>query len=353
MLVFAAVMLAGRGALASPELDAAREAYLKGSFKLALLRLAEAERSPKTTEDDVVRILWYRGACFHAQGRTADAGKAFDGLLRLRPLYEPDRLEAPPDLRAVFDARARAWQEQHGVTFGDPSVEGRTIALQLSGNVAAAPVVMLFVRAAGEVQFRELPMGVQGTRAAVSLDEKQLWEEAGRAGAFELVLEGRSARGVPISRRGDAVQPVRLPVTPDVVQAARAALTPPPPAVTAPPPEPVKPARPPESVQPAPSTEKEPSRLPLVAGGGLLAAGGVLLGLAVLTGLLDGASWLTFAATRQFIVENHRQALTVQPLYNASFVAGYTLPIAAVGLLVVALALLGAGGVVLLVRMLV
>ena len=44
------------GATATPDLGAAEALYKRGDFRVALVKLADAEHSPRLTEDDVIRI---------------------------------------------------------------------------------------------------------------------------------------------------------------------------------------------------------------------------------------------------------------------------------------------------------
>lgn len=79
---------------AHPNLDAARQAYEDGSFRVALSRLTVAEQDPTLTRGQLVQLQWIRAASFHALGQVVDATRALDLLLLLDPLHEPSLADA-------------------------------------------------------------------------------------------------------------------------------------------------------------------------------------------------------------------------------------------------------------------
>ena len=144
-----AVLLAAAPALAHPDVDAGRALYKRGNFKQALVKLKDAERSPSLTEEDLLEVRWLKAASHQAAGQGKLAEAEFDALLDLRPLYEPDRLQAPPDLRALFQQRAVAWQSKSSIQVGDVRPAGAQLEVTVGGPPALAAQVALFVRAPG------------------------------------------------------------------------------------------------------------------------------------------------------------------------------------------------------------
>jgi hypothetical protein len=301
-------------AAAHPDVDAGKQAFLKGEFRPALARLEEAERSPSVTEDDLVDIHWYRGASFHALGKKADADKAFDALLLVRPLFAPNKMETPPDIRAAFKKRVDAYQKVHGITVAAPTLSTATISVTWDGPGAAdVASVVVFARAPGDVRYVQADGAVEGKGAAALVKDSALWERVAKAGKLQLAVETRNGHGTPVARGGDAMQPLSLDVTPEQAQAAVEAVKPPP--------EPVR-------TDPAPPSQTDGSAKPAEAapsGGSpvrtiLLAAGAVLLGLAVLplvvgvlslvgligSALLFGITWYQFG---QFGADKERASL--------------------------------------------
>ncbi|MEW5854024.1 MAG: tetratricopeptide repeat protein, partial [Myxococcota bacterium] len=205
---------------AHPDVDAAKEAFARGEFRQALSKLERAERSPSKTEEDVVDMYWYRGASFHALGRTDDANRAFDALLELRPLYQPDKYESSPDLRAAFQSRATLYQQQKGVMLGPPSLDGATLSVPIIARAEKVSSVVVFVRTSGSVTYQSftLPLVERGAQGVVG--NRDFWQQAARVGSLDLVLEARNPGGVPLARAGDAVRPLEFKLTPAQLNAA-------------------------------------------------------------------------------------------------------------------------------------
>ncbi|MEW5848700.1 MAG: hypothetical protein AB2A00_07785 [Myxococcota bacterium] len=261
---------------AHPDLDAAKAALQRGEHRAALVSLERAERSPEITEEELVELHWTRGATYFQLGKTAEADRSFDALLTLRPLFEPNRLETPPDLRAAFRARAEAYQREKGVSVGAPRLEGKDLVVGLSGNVRDVGKVVAFVRAAGEATYRSFDVPLTGAVGRAPLAKLDLWEELARSGKLEVVVEARNRRGVPVARNGDAVKPLELPVPaaqssavikeltpkpePPPVAATPPVTAPPPPVVAAPPSAP--PASPPPAASPPAAAKPAPESAP-------------------------------------------------------------------------------------------
>ncbi|MEW5849247.1 MAG: hypothetical protein AB2A00_10555, partial [Myxococcota bacterium] len=226
-----------------------RAAYLDGDLRTALYRLTEAQRAAEVDEDDLVVIHWYSGASLYGLGRPRAADDAFDALLRIRPLYAPDRMETPPDLRAAFSARARLYQQQNGVTFGLPTLRGANITVPLSGPIDAVARLVLFARPAGTPTYRSFDLTLEKQEGTAIIGDRAIWENALKKGKLEIVLEARRDNGVPLSRAGDGTHPLEVPLTPQQCEAALSALTAPPPS-----PAPAPPTPPAPSPRPAPAS---------------------------------------------------------------------------------------------------
>lgn len=303
-LVLCCLAFASTSASAHPDVDAGKAAYARGEYRPALARLEEAERSPNVTEDDLVDIHWFRGASFYALGKKDDANKSFDELVALRPLYTPNKLETPPDVRAAFKKRVDAWQKVHGINVGAPVIDAANLTVPLDGKLTDADHLQVYARPGGQKSFKQFALPIADGKAVGPLGYAPLWELSGKAGALELVLEVQNVRGTPIARSGDAKEPLSLPVSKEQVDAAVTQLKPP-----APPPD----QKPPEqatdsgaqktnpdgtSAAPGKPEGKKSSPLAGILGGG----GGVLLGLTVIglvmvlvTGIAAASSWTGFA----------------------------------------------------------
>ncbi|MBI5495556.1 MAG: hypothetical protein HY904_11075 [Deltaproteobacteria bacterium] len=306
-------LLGALPAWASPEVEAGKAAFLRGDLRPALAKLDEAARSPSVTEEELVDIHWFRGACYHALGKRDLSEKEFDALLAVRPLFTPNKLETPPDVRAAFKKRADHYLKAHGVTFGPPRLQGTALEVTLAGAVAEAREAFVFARAPGDVRYVQFPLALEGPKAQGELADAALWERAGAAGSLQVVLEARNRRGTPVARGGDAVQPLSLAVTPEAARVALDALK----AKAQPAPEPAPPVQPLAAADgnpPAPAAAGSPARTPLlVAGLGLLGVSS-LTGLAALAGAVGAAACgVLFAVTSwqygQFGADHQRSSL--------------------------------------------
>jgi tetratricopeptide (TPR) repeat protein len=315
--------------LASPEVEAGKAAFLKGEFRAAIAKLDEAERSPATTEEALVDVFWYRGAAFHALGKASEAAASFDRLLAVRPLYAPNKLESPPDVRAVFKERQEAFQRSHPVNLGTPVLLGADIVVTVQATNADVTVVTVFVRPAGEVPYKAVDLPVSGGTGRGPLADVGLWGRAAKAGRMDYVVEARSARGTPLARVGDARTPLSMAVTNDQRDAAVSALK-----AVAPPPMAVSPAQagaqPPATdpapsaggVAPAASREEGPSPASvalLVAGGGVVAVGGVVFLASVLAVLGAVASVAAYGGAAYWF--GNVPGTEVSPLYGPAYAA--------------------------------
>ena len=208
-------------ARAEPQsLAAAKNDYEHGDYLRALALLAESQKSPELTEDGVVQVHWLRGACFHALGKRGEATKAFDAVLKLQPLFQPNPYETPPDLRALFKKQADEFHRRFGVQLGQVELdEGANVRVTVTG-AGKATSVMVFARSPGDTSYRKFELPVADAAAKGVLDDLQLWERVAAASAVELVVEARSANGVPIARSGDALKPLSVPVTAAQAQGA-------------------------------------------------------------------------------------------------------------------------------------
>ncbi len=223
-------------ALAHPDIDAAREMLAKGDFRTALLRLERAELSPELKEDELADVHWYRGVIRHTMGQEDLAQESFDAVLRLRPLFTPDRLETPPPLRAAFQQRAAAYQADHGIALSVAGVQGTTLFVYLQGHPEEASTLVLFVRVAGASIYQKQELPTEG-RAMVParITDRAWWESfPAEGGVMEVVLEARNARSTPLARAGDARAPLKITVPAEERTRALTELAPP----TPPPPPP-------------------------------------------------------------------------------------------------------------------
>jgi hypothetical protein len=213
---------------AHPDLDAGRAAWLEGDFVGALARLDMAERNPSVSEADRVALQWYRAASLYALGRHDDAARALDAVLVLRPMFVPNRAEAPPDLRALFVQRQQAYQEAHGITLGEAELAGASLRVPLGGHVDNVGGVVAFVRVPPDQNYQPVTLTVVETYAQAELTDRTLWLRAGEAGSLEVVVEAHNTRGALAARSGDALQPLTVEVAPDHAALALASLPAPP-----------------------------------------------------------------------------------------------------------------------------
>ncbi len=225
---------------AHPNLDAARQAYEDGSFRVALSRLTVAEQDPTLTRAQLVQLQWIRAASFHALGQVVEATRALDLLLLLDPLHEPSVADASPPLMAVFEQRRAAWREQHAVTLGPPALNAAgQVTVHLEGKTHEVAAVLAFARAPGNPEYTRVPLKVRGQDARGAITDDALWDACAKTGVVELVLEARNHSGATVARLGNATAPstVHMPVDPDPV---------------VPPPAPPPPVAPPATPQPGP-----------------------------------------------------------------------------------------------------
>lgn len=344
---------------ANADVEAGKAAFLKGEFRQALVKLEEASRSPNATEDDVVEIHWFRGASFHALGKKADADKSFDALLAVRPLYAPNKMETPPDIRAAFKKRGDAYMKVHGINVAAPALDAARLVVALDGpGLGEAASVVFSARAVGDVQYAQANATVEDGKAAAVISDAGVWERAGKGGQLQVVVEVRNARGTPVARAGDAVQPLAVTITAEQADAARKAITPEKPATTAATEDPKTETTPGASsttttTNAAPADKpadnaSAPSPLRTV----LLGTGGVLLGLAALPALVGlvcvlglGASAALFGVTYwqfgQYGADKQRDALAQRWTFGQYGAAGFGVGVAAALGLVALLAVPG------------
>lgn len=288
------VLLWSSTVLAHPDVEEAKKAFARGEFKLALMRLDKAERAPDRSDDDTIEMLWVRGATLYRLGKKADADRSFDQLLASRPLYEPDKYEVAPDLRKAFGARAQAYDAQHGVRLGPPTLVGDQLVVVLEKNAGQVASLRVFTRVAGDLSYQPNTWRVDGGQGSGPVGAAALWERLARGGNLEVAVEALNERGAPVARLGDAANPQRVTVSPEAAQAVLEALAPKP----APAPAPVaqNPAPTAAAVDETPASS--PLRMPLMGGGGaVLAGGGVVAIITLVAGVAAVALWAAFAGT--------------------------------------------------------
>lgn len=320
--------------MAHPLVDQGKDAFARGEFKLALLRLERAARAPDKTEDETVEMHWYRAATLQRLGRNKAAATAFDALLRIRPLYEPDKYDAPPDLRAAFNKHAAGYLELHGVQLGQARVAQGGLRVEVTRFAEQVAEVAAFVRIKGGSSYAAYRLAMTQTEAAVptawgTISDEAFWRALAQGGEVEVALEARSARGTPLARRGDAMEPVTLQVDASVAQVELAARAHPPPPVseTAPAVE-APPASPADSV---PSPVQSPQAIPQVqtptepaSTGGVSAAtvggalasvpAGVLLAMGGVSAVAAVATWVVFGGALYAV--SSVKGIQVNPQYG-------------------------------------
>ncbi|MEW5851812.1 MAG: hypothetical protein AB2A00_23685 [Myxococcota bacterium] len=275
-----------------PAVQEATRAYARGAPAQALKALDSVEGDPALSEEDLVLLHWYRGASLHALGRYREADDAFDHLVALRPLYEPNKLEASPALRKAFAARAELHQRHDGVILGAPRFDGPWLTIPLWRHAEKVGFVVVQVRAAEDTSFVQHAFRVEGNVARGLIVDRELLSRSSNREMIELVLEARSATQVPLARSGDPRHPLILAV-PESQRRALLDHLDPPKVVTAPDPEPVVASPPPPVAVTVPPTPPVPRRdgPPFALGlSGLLLATGGLLGSAAVLGLLVSAT---------------------------------------------------------------
>lgn len=212
LALLAWVGLAWNAWAAHPDVEAAKTAYRNGDFHETLNHLELAEHSPSATDEDRVAVCWYRAACLTALGQPDNAANSLDALVELRPMYQPDRSETPPNLRALLKARQDAWHQLHGVTLGPPMLSGAEFHVDLAGHVETVSQLRVFARAHGGSDFQAFDLPLQEGVARGALNSVTLWEDASRAGGMDVVVEAYNQKGALLAREGDALQPAFLAI---------------------------------------------------------------------------------------------------------------------------------------------
>jgi hypothetical protein len=102
-LVIAAVSWFATVAVASAQdtLARAKDLYVTASYDEALVILDRLHQS--ATVDEATEIAGYQVFCLLALGRTDEAHRAIEALVKRDPLYRPSEATASPRTRAVFD----------------------------------------------------------------------------------------------------------------------------------------------------------------------------------------------------------------------------------------------------------
>ena len=91
----------------SAPLDAARELYASAAYEEALVEL---DRLSAPTPENVLTaqsVRQYRALCLLALGRTSEAERAIEDMIKMDPAIRPADVDAPPRLLAVFTAVRR------------------------------------------------------------------------------------------------------------------------------------------------------------------------------------------------------------------------------------------------------
>ncbi len=223
-----ATVLAGSPAAAEPPaaLTSARDAYRRGNFLLAMEQVRTARQSPQATRSDVVECLWLEAMCQFALGHKPEADAVFDVLLEIEPLYEPPRALAPPDARAALAQRAQRYQQAHGVTLGQPTLDGPRLSVTLEGELARVDAVVFYVRPKDGLTFLQHRVALDGANASVVLEQGDVLADATRRGGMELVVEAFNRAGGAVGRLGNAQTPLVLQVAAPAATAASNTPTP-------------------------------------------------------------------------------------------------------------------------------
>ncbi len=105
VLVFVACLECARGAAAQDTLARAKDLYGMAAYDeaLAMLNRLHETASPAASTE----VAGYQMLCLLALGRTDDAQKAIEALVRTDPLYRPSESVMSPRTRARFDAVRR------------------------------------------------------------------------------------------------------------------------------------------------------------------------------------------------------------------------------------------------------
>jgi hypothetical protein len=98
-----AVCLVGAAATASGQdlLDPVRLLYASAEYEEALTTLGRLRTD--AAPDETTEIDRYRALCLIALGRSAEADKAIEAIVKSDPLYQPAPADASPRVRAAFD----------------------------------------------------------------------------------------------------------------------------------------------------------------------------------------------------------------------------------------------------------
>lgn len=97
-----------RAAPANAHLTAAQRLYRKLDLDAALAELQLAE-TPRTSEDEMVQVLIYRGLIFSETGKAADAADQFKRALAIRPWAEVPPETSPRIAKTFNEARKSVW----------------------------------------------------------------------------------------------------------------------------------------------------------------------------------------------------------------------------------------------------
>src|SRR5262245_34498016 len=100
-IILAAWLAAGAAAAAQETLARAKDLYILASYDEALVLLNRLNQS--APPEDASEIAGYQVFCLLALGRTEDAQKAIESLVRKDPLYRPSEATASPRTRGLFD----------------------------------------------------------------------------------------------------------------------------------------------------------------------------------------------------------------------------------------------------------
>lgn len=272
-------------------LDAGKALMAGGDCRGAIPKFEEAERSPSVDATGAADAVWYRAACLWSLGRKPKAMDALDALIKAAPLYEPSRLDTPPDVRAEFSKRQAAYDATEGVRLGDVVLDGTSARIAVTRNAGRVAAGECFVRAPGDARFEMQPGRLEGEDLVFALPPPIL-EKLDRAGALDMAITATSKAGAPVARAGDAKAPVSLGISPEALAAVRETLHP----KAAPPPPAAAPVATAHQQDPATPPQAKTAggipKWPLFVVGAIPAILGVFAVLAgAAFGVASGASW--------------------------------------------------------------
>ena len=92
------IAVLGPGVAAQNTLTAAKQLYVSAAYEEALVAFASVPASG----EDAAEIEQYRALCLLALGRSDEAARAIEQIVRGRPLYQPSQNDASPRVRSVF-----------------------------------------------------------------------------------------------------------------------------------------------------------------------------------------------------------------------------------------------------------